>query len=194
MSLDKKPKGNPNWQKGKSGNPDGRPAGVKSLKSILKVAATLSEKKRHPVDELIRIADKVEQAASHVIITKSGATSWKIGEIVRRDEFTALNAQIKDGNLAEAKTIPGGNTELAAKIWADLLTYCEPKKKAVETAPEVPKTPQESVENADKLLTEMEEIGNGNTGTNAGTESSNQARLDKWKAKISPEAGSEEDL
>lgn len=194
MSLDKKPKGNPNWVPGKSGNPDGRPAGAKSLKSILKVAATLSEKKRHPVDELIRIADKAEQAASHVIITKSGATSWKIGEIVRRDEFTALNAQVKDGNLAEAKTIPGGNTELAAKIWADLLTYCEPKKKAVETAPEKPTTPEESKAAADAAMKYLQDLENGNADKDAGGTGSDQTRVGARTPEVPFETSTEEDL
>src|SRR5581483_11712457 len=101
MSLDRKPKGNPNWVKGKSGNPSGRTAGVKSLKTLLKVATTLGGLKRHPVEELVRIADR-----------------------------------------AELSSLDGGK-ELAAKIWADLLKYCEPQKKAVETAPEKPSTPEE---------------------------------------------------
>lgn len=194
MSLDKKGKGNPNWSPGKSGNPNGRPTGAKSLKSILKVAATLFEKKRHPVDELIRIADKAEQAASHVIITKAGSTSWKVGEIVPRDEFTALNAQIKDGDLAEAKIIPGGNTELAAKIWADLLKYCEPQKKPVESAPEKSTTPEESKEAAEATLKLLQELENGQSGENAGTESSNSPSLDGGTPKVSTEASSEDNL
>lgn len=194
MSLDKKSKGNPNWTPGKSGNPDGRPVGSKSIKSILKVAATLSEKKRHPVEELIRIADKAEKAASHVIITKAGATSWRIGEIVSREEFTALNAQVKDGNLAEAKTIPGGNTELAAKIWADLLKYCEPQKKAVETAPEKPTTPEESKAAADAAMKYLQDLENGTTIRESGTESSHSSGMADRTFKVSPETGTEEDL
>jgi hypothetical protein len=194
MSLDKKPKGNPNWGPGKSGNPDGRPKGAKSLKSLLKVAPKLSEKNRHPVDELIRLADKAEQAASQVIITNPGATSWKVGEIVDRNEVLAMNAQIKDGRLVEAKVIPGGDTELAAKIWTDLLQYCEPKKKAVESAPEKPVSPDESVENAGKLLEEMERIANGNPGTNPSAESSNKTSLDNGTPEVSPKAGPTPDL
>lgn len=194
MSLDKKPTGNPNWSKGKSGNPSGRPVGAKSLKSLLKVAATLAEKKRHPVDELIRLADKAEQAASHVIITKPGATSWRVGEIVDRLEFTALNAQVKNGNLAEAKTIPGGDSDLAAKIWADLLRYCEPQKKAVESAPEKPTTPEESKAAADAAMKYLQDLENGNADKDAGGTGSDQARVGARTPEVPFETSTEEDL
>lgn len=149
MSLDHKPKGNPNWAPGKSGNPHGRPAGAKSIKGILKVAATLAAKRRHPVDELIRLAD-----------------------------------------VAEAQ----GKKELAADIWRDLLKYCEPQKKAVESAPEKPTTPDESLENAQKLLEQMEQIGNGNSGTNTGATSSDQTGLDTGTPQVSPETNPASDV
>lgn len=141
MSLDKKPKGNPNWAPGKSGNPHGRPVGAKSIKGILKVAATLADKKRHPVDELIRLADHAELA---------------------------------------------GKNELAADIWRDLLKYCEPQKKAIESLPEKPTTPEESLENAHKLLEEMESIGN--SATHTGATSSDQISLDNGTPEVSPKA------
>lgn len=147
MSLDKKSKGNPNWTPGKSGNPHGRPEGAKSLKGLLKVAANLAGKKRHPVDELVRLADAAELR---------------------------------------------GEKELSAKIWQDLLKYCEPQKKAVETAPEKPTTPDESLENAQKLLEQMEQIGT--TATNTGATSSNQTGLDNGTPEVSPEANSEGDV
>ncbi len=152
MSLDHKPKGNPAWTKGKSGNPHGRPAGAKNLKSILKVAATLAEKRRHPVDELIRLADKAEFPA--------------------------------DGSKPDK--------ELASNIWRDLLKYCEPQKKAIEVAPEKPTTPGESLENAQKLLEEMEQIGN--SGTNTSTTSSDTVSLDHGPTDLLTEADSESNL
>lgn len=194
MSLDKKPKGNPNWAPGKSGNPNGRPVGAKSLKSLLKVAATLAEKKRHPVDELIRLADKAEQAASHVIITKSGATSWRVGEIVRKEELASLNAQIKDGNFAEAKVIPGGNTELAAKIWADLLKYCEPQKKAIESAPEKPTTPEESKAAADAAMQYLKELEDGQSGENFPATSSDTGSVGSREIGLPVETSTAPDL
>jgi hypothetical protein len=192
MSLDK-PKGNPNWV-GRGGNPNGRPVGAKSLKSLLKVAATLADKKRHPVEELIRIADKAEQAGAHVVITKPGSTTWKIGDVVLRSELQQINSMMKTGEHAEAKVLPtaGVGVELAAKIWADLLKYCEPQKKAVESAPEKPITPDDSIENAEKLLKEMEAIGNA--GTNTHPISSNQTGLDNGTPGVSTEANSEDHL
>ncbi len=152
MSLDQKPKGNPNWQKGKSGHPQGRPAGAKNLKTILKVAATLAGKRRHPVEELIRLADKAEFPA--------------------------------DGSKPDK--------ELASNIWRELLKYCEPQKKAIEVAPEKPTTPGESLENAQKLLEEMEQIGNA--GTNTNTTSSDQTGLASGETSLPTEADSESNL
>lgn len=152
MSLDNKPKGNPNWVPGKSGNPDGRPKGAKSLKGILKVAATLAEKKRHPVEELIRIADHAEN-------------------------FPAT-----------------GGKELAAKIWADLLKYCEPQKKPVETAPEKPTTPEESKKNAEEAMKYLQELENGTSGENPGSASGHPPRMADGSSSLSPEASSTPDL
>lgn len=192
MSLDFHPKGNPRWTKGQSGNPAGRPKGGKALKTVLKVAATLSGLKRHPVEELVRIADKVEKAANSLVITKPGATSYKVGEIVSKIDFETAKAMVKGDNKPEAKPLPGGDNELAAKIWSDLLQYCEPKKKAQEVAPEKPLTPEESKENAEKLLEEMERIADGQSNTS--TESSGQAGLGDGEAQVEAEANSENDL
>ena len=46
------------FQKGKSGNPTGRPKGVKNAKTLLRTAEILLEKNRHPITELIGIADQ----------------------------------------------------------------------------------------------------------------------------------------
>lgn len=194
MSLDK-PKGNPNWV-GKGGNPNGRPVGAKSLKSLLKVAATLAEKKRHPVDELVRIADKAEQAGAHVVITKPGSTTWKIGDVVLKTELQQINSMMKTGELAEGKALPtaGVGTELAAKIWSDLLKYCEPQKKAVETAPEKPATPEESKRNAEAAAAYLKELEDGNAGENTGAVSSNPTGLDNGTPEVSPQANPETDL
>lgn len=195
MSLDKKPKGNPNWQKGKSGNPDGRPVGAKSLKNILKVAATLSGKNRHPVDELIRIADKAEAASSNVVITKPGCTTWKVGEIVSKTEFSAMCAAVRTGEMPEAKAIPGtGGTELAAKIWADLLKYCEPQKKAQEVPPEKPTTPEESKAAADAAMAYLKELEDGSAGENPSSDTGNPPRMAEGASCLSPETSTTSDL
>ena len=59
MSLDYKPKGNPNWKKGISGNPAGKPRGLQQKKRSLKVGERLTYKhKKNPVDELVWIANQ----------------------------------------------------------------------------------------------------------------------------------------
>lgn len=195
MSLDHKSPGNPNWVKGKSANPNGRPKHGLNLKTLLKVASTLADKKRHPVEELIRIADKAEAASSNVVITKPGCTSWKAGEIVTKIDFAAMCAAVKNGEMPEAKAIPGvGGTELAAKIWADLLKYCEPQKKPVEVAPEKPTTPEESKAAAESAMAYLQELENGPAGENTRTESSDQIRLGDGETKVSSEEVPEKDL
>lgn len=55
-----------------------------------------------------------------------------------------------------------GKIEEAAKIWENLLKYCEPTKKPVEQPPELPTTPEESkaaAEETYKLLEELERQG-----------------------------------
>lgn len=51
-------KGNPNWSKGKSANPNGKPKGTKNRKTLLdKVNDRLKYKhKLHPVDQLVTLA------------------------------------------------------------------------------------------------------------------------------------------
>lgn len=66
MSLDQKPKGNPNWKKGQSANPQGKPRGVKHKKTLMdKVNERLKFKhKVHPVDQLVSIALQARLNAS----------------------------------------------------------------------------------------------------------------------------------
>lgn len=80
--------------------------------------------------------------------------------------------------------------ELAAEIWLKLLSYMEPAKKPVETAPEKPGTPEDSkaaAEAAHHLLQELENDSNreGSSGTPS---------VANRKPEIQAEAGSEEDL
>lgn len=194
MSLHEKSKGNPEWVKGRSGNPNGRPKNAKSLKTILKVVPTLADKKRNPVEELIRIADKAEKAEGAFIVVDPGCTSWKVGKIVSSAELEITNNAIPaDKKKPQVKVIPGseGGRELAAKIWQDLLRYCEPQKKAQEVAPEAPRTPEESkaaAEEQARLIKELED------GANGETESSDPSGLAVGSSSVSPEASSEEDL
>lgn len=58
MSLDEKPRGNPNWKKGTVTNPGGKPRGTKNKKNLVqKVNDRLQYKhKMHPVDQLVSLA------------------------------------------------------------------------------------------------------------------------------------------
>jgi hypothetical protein len=74
--LTKKRNGNPDWVKGKSGNPAGRPKGLLNKD---KVKDRLKEKGRSPLDQLVRLADKLELAGKDV----DAAEIWlKIQEYV----------------------------------------------------------------------------------------------------------------
>jgi hypothetical protein len=68
--------GNPAWVKGKSGNPAGKPKGLLNKD---KVKDRLKEKGRSPLDQLVRLADKLELAGKDV----DAAEIWlKIQEYV----------------------------------------------------------------------------------------------------------------
>ena len=56
LDDDKKPKGNPNWIKGKPTNPKGKLKGTLSRWNT-KVIGTLQRLRRNPVEELISLAD-----------------------------------------------------------------------------------------------------------------------------------------
>lgn len=75
--------------------------------------------------------------------------------------------------------------ELAAEIWMKLLQYLEPAKKPVESAPEKPTTPEESVKNAEELLKELEDMANAGQSSTSTTESpSNQGSVGDREIKI----------
>jgi len=85
--------------------------------------------------------------------------------------------------------------ELASEIWLKLLQYLEPTKKPVESAPEKPTTSAESVQNAEALLKELEEMANVGQSTSSTTEStSDKDSLAIRETSIQIEAYSEEDL
>ena len=145
-------KGNPNWKKGQSANPQGKPKGTKHKKTLMeKVGERLKYKhKIHPVDQLVFLAQQAQ-----------------------------LNRDL----------------ELAADIWTKLLQYMEPTKKPVESAPEKPQTPEQSKEAAEAALKMLEEISNGQTSDNRGTErSSDSSSMGKGTADLQTEASSEKDL
>lgn len=114
FKLTKKKLGNPNWKKGVAQNPAGRPKGIpnKTKKTLDRLAAL----GRDPIDNLIRLADQLEDLGKH---------------------------------------------DKAAEIWMEIQSYVEPKKKAVETAPEKPITPEQSKENVDEMLKLLEEASDG---------------------------------
>jgi hypothetical protein len=85
--------------------------------------------------------------------------------------------------------------ELASEIWLKLLQYLEPTKKPVESAPEKPTTSAESVQNAEALLKELEEMANAGQSTASTTESpSNTSSMATGPTSIQIEACPEEDL
>lgn len=61
--------------------------------------------------------------------------------------------------------------ELASDIWLKLLQYMEPAKKPIESAPEKPTTSAESVQNAEALLKELEDMANAGQSNIPTTES-----------------------
>lgn len=65
--------------------------------------------------------------------------------------------------------------ELASDIWLKLLQYIEPAKKPIESAPEKPTTSAESVQNAEALLKELEEMANAGQSNTPTTESSSNS-------------------
>ena len=143
---------NPNWQKGTSSNPQGRPKGSKNSElSMLKVANRLRFKhKVHPVDQLVRIAIQAELNQDH---------------------------------------------ELASDIWLKLLQYIEPAKKPIESAPEKPTTSAESVQNAEALLKELEDMANAGQSNTPTVESpSDSSGLAAGPTPVQTEACPEEDL
>jgi hypothetical protein len=85
--------------------------------------------------------------------------------------------------------------ELASEIWLKLLQYLEPTKKPVESAPEKPTTPAESVKNAEELLKELEDMANAGQSTASTTESpSNPASMEVGETPVQIETCPEEDL
>jgi hypothetical protein len=85
--------------------------------------------------------------------------------------------------------------ELASEIWLKLLQYLEPTKKPVESAPEKPQTSAESVQNAEALLKELEDMANAGQSTASTTEStSNQDSMAAGETPIQIEACPEDDL
>jgi Family of unknown function (DUF5681) len=143
---------NPNWQKGTSSNPQGRPKGLKNSDlSMLKVSNRLRYKhKVHPVDQLVELA---------------------------------LMAKLNK------------DYELASDIWLKLLQYMEPAKKPIESAPEKPTTPAESVQNAEALLKELEDMANvGQSNTPTVEPPGNRTGLETGSPSVQAEARPEEDL
>ena len=85
--------------------------------------------------------------------------------------------------------------ELASEIWLKLLQYLEPTKKPVESAPEKPTTSAESVQNAEALLKELEDMANAGQSTASTTEStSNQDSMAAGETPTQIEACPEDDL
>jgi hypothetical protein len=85
--------------------------------------------------------------------------------------------------------------ELASDIWLKLLQYIEPAKKPIESAPEKPTTSAESVQNAEALLKELEDMANAGQSTTSITESkSNSTCMADGETSIQIEAYPEEDL
>lgn len=80
--------------------------------------------------------------------------------------------------------------EEAAEIWLKIQEYCEPKKKAVETIPEKPITPEQSKENVDDMLRLLEEASEDNGQQNEG--SSDTDSLDAGKPEIQAETSPED--
>lgn len=65
-------KGNPNWVKGKSGNPSGKPTGTVSKKNSMKTQERLRRlHKTHPVDQLVDLAQR-----NHLTNPKLAAEIW----------------------------------------------------------------------------------------------------------------------
>jgi len=143
---------NPNWKKGITTNPAGRPKGSKNSElSMLKVSNRLRFKhKVHPVDQLVELA---------------------------------LMAKLNK------------DYELASDIWLKLLQYMEPAKKPIESAPEKPTTPAESVQNAEALLKELEEQANAGQSNTPTVESpSDSSGLAAGPTPVQTEGSPEEDL
>jgi len=85
--------------------------------------------------------------------------------------------------------------ELASEIWLKLLQYLEPTKKPVESAPEKPQTSAESVQNAEALLKELEDMANAGQSTASTTESpSNQDSMAAGETSVQIEECPENDL
>lgn len=85
--------------------------------------------------------------------------------------------------------------ELASEIWLKLLQYLEPTKKPVESAPEKPTTSAESVQNAEALLKELEDMANVGQSTASTTEpTSSTNSMATGPSPVQIEAYPEEDL
>jgi hypothetical protein len=85
--------------------------------------------------------------------------------------------------------------ELASDIWLKLLQYIEPAKKPIESAPEKPTTSAESVQNAEALLKELEDMANaGQSNTPTIKSPSNTDCMVPGKVDLQIETYPEEDL
>ncbi len=85
-----------------------------------------------------------------------------------------------------------GKIEEAAEIWTNLLRYCEPAKKPIETAPEKRNTPSDSKAAADETFKLLEELENGRSETKGSEGSSVEERKITLHPSPSPETNLQE--
>lgn len=110
-----------------------------------------------------------------------------------RDRLDALERNPIDALIRLADKLElAGKHDKAAEIWMEIQSYVEPKKKAVESVPEKPLTPEQSKENVEDMLKLLEEASDGPTDEGQGDQSRMGSGTIGLQAESSPEEDTQE--